>query len=271
MADDEFDLFNYQETVPAPAPEVSSAVPRLRHADYLQMSVGFLASLNPDALAVSVPVRRFKYQVTAAAFWRSERVRCRDIARTAVVVFFEHFENCFCDCADREALLARLHQLRTEKEQLEADIRKNEPELASTDDLFSELRSWDYAATSNPAYRRLLRKYERLQHALHQGSRLERIRHAGVADLCYLTVPEGLVAPDEIAAGWGLVYLKEDRSFELVREPETQPAVDAESRRFLAANIAIAATEAALFQSGVQKRGKTVSFRRPPKRRLKTL
>ena len=135
------------------------------------------------------------------------------------------------------------------------------------DDLFSELRSWDYASSRNPAYRKLRARLEKLQHTLHQGSRLERIRRAGAADLCYLAVPTGLIAPDEIEAGWGIVYLNADRSFTLVREAEPQTGVEPCNRQFLAQNIAVAATTAVLFMAGVDRRGKSVRFRRFPRKR----
>ena len=180
--------------------------------------------------------------MTAAGFWRGEGRGYRNVERTAVVVLYERFEHCFSDCADRDARLAAIHALREEKERLEEEIRRTEPELGSTDDLFSEFRQWDYASSRNPKYRKLRRKLEKLLHALHQGSRLEHIRRTGVADLCYLAVPEGLVAPDEIASGWGLVYLGQDRSFRLAREAEQQSIATPEGRQILAQNIAVAAS-----------------------------
>ncbi|MBS1371799.1 MAG: hypothetical protein HPZ91_17780 [Lentisphaeria bacterium] len=288
-SDEEFDLFSYAESVKAgetaaeeSAAEKSAAEPiaesthapvrvpppkALTRSDFHQLCVGFLASLSPDAIATSVPVRRFKYQVTAAGFWRGDNARSREAVRTAVVVLFDQLDNCFCDCVDQKALLDAIHALRSDKERLEAEIRVTEPELAAADDLFSEFKCWDYAASRNQAYQKLRRQLEKLQHTLHQGSRLERIRRAGAADLCYLAVPAGLIAPDEIAAGWGLVYLNADRSFTLVREAELQSGVEPQSRQLLARNIAVAATTAVLFMAGVDRRNKTIRYRRLPRRR----
>ena len=253
----------------AAAPEPVKVPPpkALTRNDFHQLCVGFLASLSPDAIATSVPVRQIKYQVTAAGFWLGGNTRNREVVRTAAVVFFDQTDNCFCDCVDQKALLEAIHDLRGEKEKLEAEIRATEPELASTNDLFSEFRSWDYASSRNSAYQKLRRKLEKLQHTLHQGSRLEHIRRAGAADLCYLAVPAGLIAPDEIAAGWGLVYLNADRSFTLVREAELQGEVDPHNRQLLARNIAVAATSAVLFAAGVDHHGENVSFRKQPRRR----
>ncbi len=268
--DTELDLFSFipAEPVPEPPPPPRPARRKPAHRELQQLCFGFLWSLNPDAAAMRVPARFHKYQVTAAGFWRGETGRNRSVERTAVVVLYERFEHCFADCADRDARLAAIHELRAEKEALEAEIRRTEPELGSTDDLFSDFRVWNYAASRNRDYLKLRRRLEKLQHALHQGSRLEHIRHTGVADYCYLAVPENLVAPDEIAAGWGLVYLEPGRKFRLVREAEEQAIATPEGRQLLAENIAITASCNARFAAGldVRKDG-TVVYRRPPRKR----
>lgn len=275
-ADNDLTLFSFAEA--AREQELAEAAEKpeslrktspntLTRKGFLQLCVGFLASLSPDALATSVPVRRSRYQVTAAGFWLDRKSRNREVARTAAVVFADQSDNCFCDCVDRKALLEAIQNLRGKKEQLEAEIRATEPELASANDLFSEFRSWDYASSRNAAYQKLRRELEKLQNALHQGSRLERICRAGAADLYYLAVPAGVIAPDEVASGWGLVYLNADRSFTLVREAELQNDVSPRNRQMLARNIAIAATPAVLFAAGVEHRGEIVRYRRTPRRR----
>ena len=276
-SDEQLDLFNFAESQPEQKPEfVPPAVPetiqvpppkQLTRTDFQQLCVGFLASLGADAIATGVPVRRVKYPVNAAGFWRGENGHSREVVKTAAVVLIDRPDNCFSECADQAAMLDAIHVLRNEKEKIEAEIRVSEPELASKDDLFGEFRSWDYDSSTNPAYRKLRSKLEKLQHTLYQGSRLERVRRAAVADLCYLAVPAGLVAPDEIEPGWGLVYLDADRSFTLIREAVPQDNVKPRNREFLARNIAVAATSAVLFQSGVDRDGETVSYRRPPRRR----
>ena len=266
---EELDLFSFMqpekvaEKVPAPAGKFP-----LSRQELQQLALGFLSSLNPDAAAMNVPARFRKYQVTCAGFWRGTGKAQHDVVKTAVVVLYEKFERCFNDCANRDKLLESLHELRAERERLEAEIRINEPELASQDDLFSELRSWDYASSTNAAYHKLRRKMTKVQDALHQGSRLCRIHGTGVADHCYLAVPAGLVQPDEIALSWGLVYLGPERKFELVKEPE-QLEAQPQGRQLLAQNIAIAARSAVRFAAGVDTNGKKITYRKPPRKRKK--
>ena len=265
----EFDLFDF-----AALQEAENALPSapkravLSRQEYRQLALGFLCSLGVDAVAAQVPTRFRKYQVTAAGFRRSPDARGPE--STFVVMLYERFDRCFADCADRDVQLAELRSLRAERERLEEEIRRTEPHLGSTDDLFTEFRTWDYAASANAEYRALRRRMEKLQHALHQGSYLEHIRHTGVADYCYLAVPSELVAPDEIAAGWGLVYLGPKRSFRLVREAERQEEATAEGRRLLAENIAVAASGAVRFAAGIDCPGSGgIFYRNPPRRRAR--
>lgn len=275
IPEEQLDLFSLAEsrrereektTLPA-APAQVPPPDQLTRTDFQQLCIGFIASLGPHAVAASVPVRRFRFPVNAAGFWRGENGRSREVVKTVVAVLVDRPDNCFCECIDQRAMLDEIHAMREEKERIEGEIRVTEPELAAKDDLFGEFRSWDYASSRNPAYRRLRNKLEKLQHSLYQGSRLERVRRAAVADLCYLAVPAGLVAPDEIEEGWGLVYLNADRSFTLLREASMQDNVEPRGRKLLAQNIAIAATQAVLFMAGVDRSGDEVRFRRPPRRR----
>ena len=262
---DDWDLFSFMsQPVPAePEPEKKKTLSR---QELQQLALGFLASLKPDALAVQVPARFCKYQVSCAGFWRGTGKEQGRVAQTAIVVLYEKFERCFSDCANRDKLLENLRELREKREELEQKIRQEEPELASRDDLFCDFCSWDYASSRCEEYHKLLRKIRKVQDSLHQGSRLCRIHATGVADYCYLAVPDGLVQPDEIALGWGLVYLGPGREFKLIKEPEPQEASPA-GRQLLAQNIAIAGANAVRFAAGIEVHGKKVSYRKLPRKK----
>ena len=265
--DGELDLFSFMQQPETVVEEPAKAEKfPLNRQELQQLALGFLASQKPDAAAVQVPARFRKYQVTCAGFWRGTGREQGNIAKTAVVVLYEKFERCFNDCANRDKLLETLHSLREEREVMEAEIRRTEPGLASKNDLFSEFRSWDYASSTNAAYHKLRRRMTKVQDSLHQGSRLCRIHAAGVADYCYLAVPAGLVQPDEIALGWGLIYLDAERNFEIIKEAEPQDATP-EGRQLLAQNIAIAAGNAVCFSAGVEAKGKKITYRKPPRKR----
>lgn len=279
MDDMDFDLFDFAQTetekteaeCPAPQDVDNTGILRaktLSKSELRQAALAFLTTLKPAGIAANVPTRRSKYRVAAAGFWRPDNSRKNHtITRTAIVVMYDDLDCCFSDCAGRDQRIAVISAMQETKDALEKEIQQREPHLAATDDLFGEFRTWDYAASGNQEYRKLCRKLEKELKALTQGSKLEYIRRAGNADLCYLAVPENFVDPAVIPAEWGIVELtSEPRGFHLLRKPLPIPEVTPEGRLQLALNIAAAAAPSACFAAGVDANGK---MRRPPKKRKK--
>ena len=266
----DFDLFDFAESVAAakssPQPEIENDVKTLSKAELRQAALAFLATLSPSGIAANVPTRRSKYKVAAAGFWRPDNSRKNHtVSKTAIVVMYDDLDCCFSDCAGRDERIAVITELQNKKTAMEEEIRKNEPHLAATDDLFGEFRTWDYASSSNPHYRKLCRKLDKELKALTQGSKLEYIRRAGNADICFLAVPEKLVDPAVIPIEWGIVELTaKPRGFKLLRPAMQLPEVTLEGRLQLALNIASSASGPVCFANGVDANGK---MRRPPKKR----
>jgi len=275
---EEFDLFDFaaeqEQAQPVPAGEVSPpppepvvAPPMPKLKDYQQLVLGFVASLGADALAERVAMRGRRPAVQAAGFWRASSGRKRPVVKTVAVLLITDRELCFADCADREAYIAELRQIRERMTLLEAEIRRTEPHLAAADDLFEDMRTWDYSGTVNKEYQTLLKRRESVVCRLHSGSRLDRISGSGMADLCYLAIPAGLTALEEIPEEWGVLELA-PKSFTLRREARMLEHVTPEGRCQLALNIAQAARSGALFTSGVERSaGGRISYRLYPKRR----
>ena len=264
---DDFDLFDFAAAQNRPAEPVVSECALNKNA-LQQEAFAFLLSRHPSGIAANVPTRRSKYKVAAAGFWRNERARKgADIVKTALVVMYDDADCCFSDCAGREERVSRIHGLQERKMDLEAVIRSEEPHLAAADDLFSEFRFWDYGASRNPEYRRVCRQLAKEIKLLTQGSKLEYIRLAGNADLCYLAVPAGLVDPEMIPVEWGIVELiPEGKRYRLAREAVQLENITSAGRMTLALNIAQTASTAVKFCAGVDTDG---SFRRLPRRRGK--
>ncbi len=263
------DLFSWAEELQqaAVAPRASriAAVSGFR---LRQAALSFLAAREPDALAVEVPPRFRNYRVAVAAFWRKNTGRTRPVTEVQAVQVFDRHDRCFAECADRDRLLAAIHDLRGEREILEAEIRHTEPHLGDSDCLFPEYRVWRYRESSNPAYRKLCRKLDALLRTLYRGSRLERVRLAGCADRLYLAVPAHAVEPDELSREWGLIFVDETGRGELIREAERLDCTE-EARTHLALNIAQAARGNVLFSNGITGRHGKYRCLRPPKRRRK--
>jgi len=102
---------------------------------------------------------------------------------------------------------------------------------------------------------------------------MEIIRRSGVADRLYLAVPANLITKNEVAPGWGLVYIHQDYSCSIELEAQSQTEwVEDAARNHLALNIARANLNSLLFANGVRLKadGKT-EFTLPPRRRRKKL
>lgn len=227
----------------APAPEPAKPLTRkqLKRAALL-----FLANLNPSALAQDVAVRGVRCRAGAAAFWLENG----KVVRTAVAEIRTASEAAV-EVPDGGEQLKMLKLARMEREMLEQEIRRTEPALKEDASLFSEFEQWDYASSSNPAYRECLARISRLEYAVYHGSRLERIRAAESAAELYLVVPENTLEPTVLADGWGLVHVRPDLSCVLIKPPERQTPPE-EKRQQLALNIAAASCPDVLFAAGIQ-------------------
>lgn len=261
MDTSELDLFAFAE-------RQQSSPNGLNRAELNRLALAFLCSLHPFAAAMNVPARGRRFAVSCAGFWRASGGRSRRVVKTAIVMMYDRPEACFADCSGQEAHLERIAELQRRREELEAEIRRTEPHLAESDDLFSDFRTYDYRRSSNREYHKVRHELATEARILGQGGRLARIIEANAADLCYLAIPAGLIPSDAVLPTWGVVELLTNRSFRVVREAEEQPAVTVESRLALALNIAGAALTDVRFASGVEtSRNGDIRLRRPPRRR----
>jgi hypothetical protein len=261
METGELDLFAFAAQYRRPQKQ-------LNRAELNRLALAFLCSRRPFGMAVNVPVRGRRLTVSCAGFWRASGGRRRRITGTAIVMMYDRPEECFAECSGHEAHLKRIAELQRRREEMEAEIRRKEPHLAETDDLFSDFRTYDYRRSSNREYHKLRHELALEARILGQGGRLARIIEANAADLCYLAIPAGLIPSDAVLPTWGVVELMPDRSFRVVREAEPQIGVTPEARTALALNIAGSAAADVRFAAGIDAaRNGEIRLRRPPRRR----
>ena len=217
----------------------------LTRSELKRATLAFLASLNPSGLAADVPVWKERGKAGAAAFW----LESGKVVRTAAVEIRTAL-NASVETAGNAEQFNMLKLARMEREMLEQEIRRTEPELRDESMLFSEFEHWDYSASGNSAYQECVRKIRQLEHNIFHGSRLERFRSAGIASELYLVVPEGSLDPAFLADGWGLVYVKKDLTFELMKAPVRQD-VPEKNQLYLALGAAASGKSEVLFAHGI--------------------
>lgn len=249
--------------------EPKTAKAALKPADIRRAALAWMATRKPTALAAKVPTRLKRFCASVAAFWSEpgRRKRLLKPQRTAIVEVRAGREECFAESAKHAELLPALRAAKARKSELEAEIRLNEPQLKDGDFLFEEIESWNYAASRSKEYRQALKRIEELERSIHNGSRFEKIRRAKVSNELYLAVPEGAVRPDELAEGWGLIYVSPELEARLVKKAEPWDCPE-DNMMHLAQNIAASALRDVLFSNGVHLASDgSISLIKPPRRR----
>jgi len=232
-----------------------------------------LATEKPAGAAVDTITRLSKLKADIAAFWSRPVRNPHDEgpgqlwqpARTAIVQCFLSREECWPDWSRSAELAPRLRDLKLRLHQLEEQIRTEEPELRDGDALFDEYAQWRYEDSGNREYHHVRRDIEKTEQALYRGTQFERIRQAALADQLYLAVPAGLIQPEELANGWGLLWVAEDLTVTVAAQPESREC-HPENRLHLVQNIAAAGTGAVLFAMGLRAQNDgTLQFVQPPR------
>ena len=227
-------------------------------------ALAFLASLGADAVAADVPLRYRKYVMDAAACWCSPDGRKGvKVTRTAAAQVVMKDSAFF---SEKGLLLPQLAEAKAELEQVKEMIREQEPSLRICDTLFCDEGRWDYSRTENPRYKALLERIAALEKTLFRGTVFDRLRKTRSASEFYLVVPEDFIAKESVPEEWGLVYVKKDLSFLLVKEAGVL-ASSPEDMNFLALNIARASMQNVLFANGIAKKADSWTLIRQPRKR----
>ncbi|NOY81349.1 MAG: hypothetical protein GXP31_10135 [Kiritimatiellaeota bacterium] len=233
----------------------------------------FFADSPPAACAVDVVTRISRIRADVAAFWnRSVRNphahgprQILEPTRTVIVECHLQRDECWPDCARALEILPKLREYKARLVEVENRIREREPHLRADGSLFEEMAEWRYEDTRDREYHRLKRQIDKAEHALYHGTKFERIRSAALADLLYLAVPAGTVQSEELADGWGLLWVQDDLTVTVAAPAQSKDCLP-ENRLHLVQNIAAAASRAVLFREGIRTDSKGRRyFVRPPR------
>jgi len=228
----------------------------------------------PTGLASDVATRISRYRADVAAFWSRSRRNPHGLGprlllvpeQTAIVQCHVERDECWPDCTRAMELLPELKALRDRLREIEERIRKKEPYLREDASLFEDMAQWRYEETKDREWHRVRRQIEKCEHALYHGTKFERIRSAALADVLFVAVPSGVVQPEELADGWGLLWVDEKLKVSVVSEPTPRECLP-EHRMHLVQNIAAAAAGSVLALNGVRSRQRSRKwyFTLPPR------
>lgn len=183
-----------------------------------------------------------------------------DHPQTVVIECKQSREDFLRDCDDRARLMTTRTELERARERIEVSIlRVCEPHLrVSGSSLFVELESWDFARSSLPSYREVVRELAKLERRLHGSTKFWRFRHYRLADRLFIAAPRGMIREHELPGGWGLLEIARsevESDVECAWEiTKAAPEMDARSvyRQRLLRNIAASLTRQAIGRSSAK-------------------
>ena len=259
------------------------------HLELKRIAVAWLARLGCKAIATEVvcPISRYRVDVAgwldhADGEMLSAGGTSRGVAahlfgngrkkssagpkrpRTIVIECKQSRSDFIRDDHDSEQLRRRLESLSKTREKIERDlIPRHEPHLRQSEtSLFSELETWDYAASSMATYRKVLRDIRQTQKKLYGQTKFCMMHRYRLADHFFLFTPSGLLKRRDLPEGWGHLEIGRRRLRtgaglldELtdipLKERVIKPSVDSPDnrRQRLLRNIAVAATRDVLARS----------------------
>ena len=235
--------------------------------DQRRAIVGWLAAQKPNSIGLSVPTRVSRYKADVAAFWSEVKGKLLSPSKTMIVEVRSSREACWPDCSKAAGISAMLAEYKTQRTALQTQIRDTESNLRDMDTLFEEFQIWNYSQSTNPEYKECCKKIEEVEEALYKGTRFQQITDAEVANLLYLAVPKGEITVHEIADHWGLLYINEDMSIEVVQHAKSRNC-NQDNQLHLVQNIARATYNSMLFAQGIQQSAEEEAVYTPiPRRR----
>ena len=233
-----------------PKPEEPARQYQLRLA-LRRAAIKWLLDQTPDphvAIGTDVPTHGSVCRADVGAAWfTSQRVRLGDghvvtlqvPSRTILVLCSTSRQDCWPQCTDAERLLSEIATLKRELRDIEQQIRANEPELRDTNMLFDEYAVWNYHASKDKNYHRLVRHIAQMEGTLFKGSRLSKLGRSMTANEIYLAVPKGVLTPDEILSSWGMLEIDP----KTLESKELKPAEKLTAAPELQASLAMAIAE----------------------------
>lgn len=235
------------------------------HRHLKRLAVAFLRERDCRIVATEVACPFSRYRIDVAGYGE---IRDRGERRvwTAMVECKQSRSDFLRDARSADRLIrdrASLDRLRQAWE--EKRLKPQEPELRrSGTALFAELEEWDFTASREPGYQRLLRRLRKIDAKLYGETKFCMAARYRLADRLYVVSPAGLLRRRDLPMGWGLLeaprraLADDDPNGDLFGESRLRMRVRSAShpsqekfRQRLLRNIAIAASNATARSMGV--------------------
>ncbi len=207
------------------------------HATLKRLALDWARRQGFGIVATEVSVPKSGFRADVAGY---KRGRHGTIGATAVFECKQARSDFLKDSYVREPVIAQLRKLDERRATLERLLKLHMPSLRRGETLFAEFDAVDLRGFEHKGYRGVLREIGRLQRRLYGKTKFEKLVRYRCANLNYLVVEAGIVAPHEMPVGFGLLARRGDELV-LERAPVWQEVGDA-GRLVLLERIAAAAS-----------------------------
>lgn len=209
------------------------------HARLKELALDWAAANGFSIAAPEVRLPRSGFRVDVAAYRPARRGAA---VATMVLECKQARADLLKDSGAESPSRQQLAGVLARREKLEQMLGEHRPDLRRGESLFPEFDAFDFSMLRHETYAAVLAEIARLQARLLHGVKFDRMFRYQAADLLYLVAEDGIFAPDEVPAGWGLL-VRRGEALALTRQP-VRLAPAPEARGLLLENIALAATGA---------------------------
>ena len=181
-----------------------------------QLALGWAYDRGFNCISFEVRAPRSPYRVDVAGY------RPAKSQESPMVALFECKQNqpdLARDLAQAAAIETELRGLQERRQNLERLLAVHYPNARTPSSLFPEWDPFDPEKLPHSGYRRLIRRIVALQRKLEGNTKFERVTRYRLANLHFLVAPAGLVQPERVPPGWGLLEAVDHQRLEVSVQP----------------------------------------------------
>ncbi len=210
------------------------------HSELKRLAIHWALENGFPAVATEVRLPRSAFRADVVAYRPGKNA----LGLTAVFECKQSRADFLKDSYATQSTRERLLKLEERRATLERLLRVHHPSLRQGESLFEEFDAVDFDQLDHRTYHRVLREIGILQRRLYGKTKFDRLTRYRCANLNYLVVAPGILRPEEVPVGWGVLG-RRDGALQLDRAPTRQEIADRD-KLWQLHRLAIANTRQAL-------------------------
>jgi hypothetical protein len=181
-----------------------------------RLALGWAYDRGFNCISFEVRAPRSPYRVDVAGY---QPAKDQEFPLVALFECKQNRPDLDRDSAQAAAIEIELRGLQERRQNLERLLAVHYPNARTVGSLFPEWDSFDPETLPHRGYRRLIRRIVALQRKLEGNTKFERVTRYRLANLHFLVAPAGLVRPERVPPGWGLLETFDHERLELTIQP----------------------------------------------------